>query len=282
MLTYTAKILKITRSPEDRSELTSPYRESKELPLTHFGIYIEAEIISVEGYGHYQEGTRTYRLFRAIPRFLRKLFRMYPSYKKKIKTSLMTTIGFHSFESVKKFREQTDISIELGSQDRATMKTLYRLEDLYVGELIKFTYPNPESDPEDSDLNLIRYQNIPLTIEDFKNKSYPSRIDNTLEDAAIKSGIISFIGLGEFERVAPLGCKGVWFRLQAKYPALLEIKQALFYRKRSRWQNIKIAIAGIFSVISINYTFNPEFLSEPKHRIAFIIATFINLIKEVF
>ena len=284
MLTYTAKILKITHSSlGDSPELTSPYRESKELPLTHYGVYIEAEIISVEGYGDYQEDSKIYRFFRAIlPGFLRKLFRIYRSDKKRVKTSLMTTIGFHSFDSVKKFREQTDISIEPGSQDLATVKTLYRLEDLYVGELIKFTYTNPESDREDSDLNLIRYQNTPLTMEDFKNKSYPSRIDNTLEDSPMKNGVITFIGLAGFEKVAPLTWKGVWFRLQAKYPALLEIKQALFYRKRSRWQKIKIVIVVIFSVISITYALNPEFLNEPKHRAVFIIATVVNMIKEFF
>ena len=160
MLTYTVKILKITQSSEDKRELTSPYRESKNLPPTHYGIYIEAEIISVEGYWHYQVRSKIYRLFRTILHgFLRKLFRIYRSDKKRVKTSLMTTIGFHSFESVENFREKTDISIRAGSQDLATAKTLYRLEDLYVGELIKLTYPDPELDHENPDLNLIRYQN---------------------------------------------------------------------------------------------------------------------------
>ena len=196
MIEYTAKILKIILLSE-YEDTTSPYRESKNLPPSTYDPLIEAEIICVERYND------------------------------RIKTSCFTTIGFRSYEEVEKYLELTDIKKD--SQELQSVITLYRLKDLRAGELIKFSYPAPKDRPEDKteDCNLIRYENKILTIEDFKNKSYPSKIDNTLEDFPKRSSY-SFVGLSKFEKVRIHFLKDAWFRLQGKYRFLIEVKQNYF------------------------------------------------------
>ena len=273
---YTVKILKITSYKEVEDKQTSPYRESKGLSPTGYDVYIEAEIILVKGYIQIRKSLRAILLS-----FLKKLLQIstYTSDINQMKTSLITTIGFCSFEEMDRYDRLTEI--KKYSQELETMVTLSRLKDLSVGELIKFSYPNPTRSEIDYNLNLIRYENRPLTLENFKDKLYPSRIDNTLEDSAIKY-INSFIGLCYFEKLKTSVWKGIWFRLQAKYPVLLEIKQALFYKKRSTWEKCKVAIGVILGVISILYVLKPEWLSNPKHRVVSIIAAIINMIKEIF
>ena len=266
MLSYTAKILKITHIEGNKNELTSPYRESKNLPISTYDTVIEAEIISVEGCGtNTDESSRD-----AQPGF-------FGVRKYEIKTSLMTTIGFRSLEEVKKYREQRHI--EKNSPDLETIITHHRLRDLSVGELITFSYPDPEENSQ-KDYNLIRYQNEPLTISDFKSKSYPSKIDNMVEDSVVRYQQ-KFIGLGAFEKIKTLVWKGIWFRLQAKYHFLIGIKRA-FYRKRSRWEITKFIIVLMVTIISIAYSLNPEFLNEPKHKFLFIIVALVNMLKELF
>ena len=193
MLKYVAKILKISLLESEYKEITSPYRESKNLSASVYDPLIEAEIICVE------------------------------DYNRQIKTSCFTTIGFRSYEEVKKYRELPHIGKE--SQELEAVITFHRLRDLKAGELIKFTYPEPEGDGED--YNLIRYENQPLTIDDFKNKSYPSKIDNVLEDSARRFPHL-FIGLSKFEKVRIHWLKEVWFRLQGRHRFLIEAKQKLY------------------------------------------------------
>ena len=59
-------------------------------------------------------------------------------------------------EDVKKYRDQDYLEKE--GQDVQTLITISRLRNLNVGELIRFSYLNPESYP--SVPNLIRYQNV--------------------------------------------------------------------------------------------------------------------------
>ena len=248
MLKYIAKILKITRREDsEREKITSPYRESKSLPPSTYDPFIEAEIICVE---HYND---------------------------RIKTSCFTTIGFRSDEEVEKYRELTDI--KTNSQELEAVITLSRLRDLRAGELIIFPYPEPENRGED--FNLVRYQNKVLTIEDFKNKSYPSKIDNTLEDFP-KRFPHSFVGLSKFEKEKINCLKAAWFRLQGKHRFLIEAKQKLLYTKRSGWEKAKLIISIVVSVIFITYALYPTLLSEPEHRWAFALTTLINVIKELF
>ena len=184
MLEYVAKILKTNHRNERTSEeITSPYRESKNPPPSTYEPVIEAEIISVK------------------------------EYNTRIKTSCFTIIGFRSYEEVVKYRELSEIKTE--SAEMQSVITLMRLLDLEEGELIKFSYPKPED--RGKDYNLIRYKNEPLTIDDFKNKLYPPKIDNTLEDSPRRFPH-HFTGLSQFERVNTSCTKQAWFRLQAKYP----------------------------------------------------------------
>ena len=157
--------------------------------------------------------------------------------------------------------------------------TLYRLIDLKAGELIKFTYPEPEGDGED--YNLIRYENKPLTIDDFKSKSYPSKIDNVLEDSARRFRYL-FIGLSKFEKVRIHWLKEVWFRLQGRHRFLIKAKQKLFYTKRSAWEKTKLIISIVVTSISIIYILYPTLLNKVKHRWVSIITTLINALKEPF
>lgn len=248
MLEYVAKILKTNRRNESTlEEITSPYRESKNLPPSTYDPVIEAEIIFVK------------------------------KYNTRIKTSCFTTIGFRSYEEVVKYGELSEIKTE--SAEMQSVITLMRLLDLEEGELIKFSYPKP--DGSGKDYNLIRYKNEPLTIDDFKNKSYPSKIDNTLEDSPRRFPNF-FTGLSQFERVNISCVKQAWFRLQVKYPFLIEVKQKLFYTKWSRWKKIKLTVSIVGSIILIIYALNPTLLSDPKHRWAFVIATLISVLKELF
>ena len=240
---YVAKILKISES--EYKEITSPYRESKGLPPSTYNPLIEAEIICVKGYPH------------------------------QIKTSCFTTIGFRSFEEVEKYRKLPHI--EKDSQELEAVITLHRLIDLKAGELIEFSYPGPEG----KDYNLIRYENEPLTIEDFKNKSYPSEIDNTLEDSPRRFPNF-FIGISKFEKVRIHCLKEVWFRLQGRYRFLIKAKQKLFYTKRSAWEKTKLIASIVVGAIFITYALDPTLLSESKHRWTLAIATLINIVKELF
>ena len=265
MLSYTAKILKITHIEGNENKLTSPHRESKNLPISTYDTIIEAEIISVKGYGtDTDESSRS-----AQPGF-------FGAREYQIKTSLMTTIGFRSLEEVEKYRKQHHI--EKNSPDLETIITYHRLRDLSVGELITFSYPYPENSQKD--YNPIRYQNKPLTISDFKSKSYPAKIDNMVEDSAVRHNRKS-IGLGAFKKIKTPVWKGIWFRLQAKYRFLIRIKQT-FYRKRSRWEITKFVIVVMVTIISIAYSLNPEFLKEPEHKFLFIIVALVNMLKELF
>ena len=248
MLKYVVKILKITPiGGSEYEDITSPYRESKNLPPSTYDLLIEAEIICVE---HYNDRT---------------------------KTSCFTTIGFRSYEEVEKYRKLTHI--EKNSQELEALITFYRLKVLKAGELIIFPYPEPEDRGED--FNLVRYQNKVLTIEDFKNKSYPSKIDNTLEDFP-KRFRHSFVGLSKFEKEKINCLKAAWFRLQGKHRFLIEAKQKLLYTKRSGWEKAKLIISIVVSAIFITYALYPTLLSEPEHRWAFVLTTLINVIKELF
>lgn len=267
-INYTAKILKIAHYDENLPEITSPYRESKDLPPVYYDTHIEAEIISVNT-GELSDVK--------LPRFLRKWFQTSLFKSKVIKTSFRTTIGFRSPEDAKKYRDQD--YLEKDGQDVQTIVTLYRLRDLNVGELIRFFYLNPESCP--SVPNLIRYQNEPLIIDNFKNKSYPSRIDNTLEDSPIKHDI-KFIGLCRFEKVRTSCWKQNWFRLEAKYPFLINIKQELFYKKRSTWKKVKIVVVIISTIVFLVYRLYPNLLNNPMHRLTLIVTSLTNMLKDLF
>ena len=269
LLYYTGKILKITHLPEDSRKLTSPYRKSKELPATYYGIYMETEIISVEGYD--REPTR---LGARMLRFLRRSFRMCQTSRYKVKTSLITTIAFRSSKEAERYAELTEIGVR--SQEFETEITLFRLTDLDVGALIIFSYPDPESGGEDH--NLIRYQNEPLTINDFERKLDTLIIDNTLEDSAIRYGS-SFIGLCRFKKIKTPEWKR---KLKARCRFLIDIKHALFYKKRSTLQKVGISIVVIITIVSIFYDLNSGSKNEQKSLVIAVIMAFMGMLKEFF
>ncbi|MCY3741490.1 MAG: hypothetical protein OXH00_10755 [Candidatus Poribacteria bacterium] len=253
MMEYTAKILKITRLQSGTTpmyghckKITSPYREAKDLQPSLYDFLIEAEIISVK------------------------------HSNLKIKTSCFTTIGVRSTEEARKFEEVS--YIKKRSKRFASLITICRMMDLRVGELIQFSYPEPETEPEPEYIgkyyNLIRCKNQPLTIEDFKNKSYPSKIDNTLEDTDVR--------LSVYKKVKINYLKEVWFRLQGKYRFLIDIKQKLFYRRRSVLEKVKLTVGIAGLVIFFIFSLNPTLLTEPGYRWIFIITTVISGLKEFF
>ena len=260
---YIAKILEL--DDRNSNELNSPYRESQDLPPSIHQIRMELEIIGVVDYTSPT----------LLKRFFCGLIRKYPKGNLLTKASLLTTVGYRSDEEVEKYRSLKHLEKE--SEDLQTVTALLRLIDLREGELIQFSYP----DDDDMQFNLIRYENKIISKDDFRNKSYRSRIDNTLEDKAIRYRL-KFIGISNFEKLKLNPFKEAWFRLQSKYRFLIEVKQLLFYTKRTTWFKIKLVLTLIISVIFVFYAFNPDLLNDTTHRWIFILTTLINIIKELF
>lgn len=277
---YTAKILRIYKISSFNEEMNSPKRKEMGLDPIKHGIHIEVEIISV---------TDT-------------------SLNEKVKTSFLTKIGWvspedmsyalGSHEGVVRASDNDEFPTHAFKERSAEIKAIKAYSILaYVkkGDLIKFCYPG-ESDtqrPNETDYfmeyNLIRYNNKPLTMDDFKNKSYPHTIDNIVEDYPVMITIadgskrwMHYIGLSSLYAYPPKRLfKSVIYKKVPKYRYfLIEIKQKLFYDNNTKLFKYKLALSAIIAVIIIFYTLNPHLLLENDHKWFFILSNIINVLKE--